>query len=116
MLIEITKSDRRSPVHRPVLMDYIGIKRFNTKGEVVGEARFLGLFTSTVYYQSADRIPFIRRKIARTLSRANYDPLSHNGKALKAILEFYPRDELFQINEEDLFTFSVGMMSLEARP
>ncbi len=115
-LIEITKSNRKSAVHRPVLMDYIAVKRFNDKGEVIGESRFLGLFTSTVYYQSADRIPFIRRKIARTLMRANFDPMSHSGKSLKAILEFYPRDELFQISEEDLLLFSIGLMSLEAKP
>lgn len=115
-LIEITKSNRKSAVHRPVLMDYIAIKRFNERGEVIGESRFLGLFTSTVYYQSADRIPFIRRKIARTLMRANFDPMSHSGKSLKAILEFYPRDELFQISEDDLLSFSIGLMSLEAKP
>lgn len=114
--IQITKSNRRSLIHRPVLMDYIAIKKFDKNGNVVGECRFLGLFTSTVYYQSADNIPYIRRKIARTLERANYDPMSHNGKALKAILEFYPRDELFQINEEDLFSFSIDIMALEARP
>jgi len=97
-------------------MDYIAIKRFDERGEVIGESRFLGLFTSTVYYQSADRIPYIRRKIARTLARANFDPMSHNGKTLKAILEFYPRDELFQISEDDLFRFSIELISLEARP
>lgn len=115
-IIEITKSNRRSIVHRPVLMDYIAIKRYNTEGEVIGERRFIGMFTSMVYYQSAERIPFIRRKISRTLDRANYDPLSHNGKALKAILEFYPRDELFQIDQETLFHFSIGLMALEAKP
>lgn len=115
-LVEVTKSNRKSWVHRPVLMDYISIKRLDASGNIIGECRFLGLFTSTVYYQSADRIPFIRRKIARTLTRANFDPMSYNGKALKAILEFYPRDELFQISEDDLFHFSIGLMSLEARP
>jgi glutamate dehydrogenase len=115
-LIEVTKSNRKSTVHRPVLMDYIAVKRFDERGKVIGESRFLGLFTSTVYYQSADRIPYIRRKIARTLARANFDPMSYNGKSLKAILEFYPRDELFQISEEDLFRFSIGLISLEARP
>lgn len=115
-LIEITKSSRRSIVHRPVLMDYIAIKRFDEKGAIVGERRFLGMFTSMVYYQSAERIPFIRQKIGRALQRANYDPMSHNGKALKAILEFYPRDELFQISQGDLFQFSIGLMALEAKP
>ena len=115
-LIDIMKSNRKSVVHRPVLMDYITVKRFDDRGKVIGECRFLGLFTSTVYYQSADRIPFIRRKISRTLDRANFDPMSHNGKLLKSILEFYPRDELFQISEEDLFRFSIGLMSLESKP
>lgn len=115
-LLEITKANMKSPVHRPIHMDYISIKKFNTKGEVIGENRFLGLFTSKVYYQSADDIPIIRRKIARTLERANFGPVSHNGKVLKTIMEFHPRDELFQISEEDLFTTGMGILSLEARP
>lgn len=115
-LVEITKSNLKSPVHRPTHMDYVSVKRFDENGKVVGENRFLGLFTSRVYYQSADDIPIIRRKIARTLERANFDPVSHNGKALKAIMEFFPRDELFQISEEDLFTTSMGILSLDARP
>jgi glutamate dehydrogenase len=115
-LIEVTKSNRRSSVHRSVLMDYIAIKRYDAKGKLIGERRFLGMFTSMVYYQSAERIPFIRQKISRTLARANYDPMGHNGKALKAILEFYPRDELFQISQDQLYHFSISLMTLEAKP
>ena len=115
-LVEITKSNRRSAIHRPVLMDYIGIKRFDSKGNVIGEARFLGLFTSNVYYQSAGDIPLLRQKITHVLERSEFNPSSHDGKALKAILEFLPRDELFQMSEEDLFETSMGILSLEARP
>ncbi len=115
-LVEVTKSDHRSIVHRSVPMDYIGFKRFDAKGNVIGETRFLGLFTSVVYYQSADQIPFIRRKISHTLQYANFDPTSYNGKTLRAILEFFPRDELFQISEDDLFVWSQGILSLEAQP
>ena len=115
-LLEITKGNMQSPVHRPIHMDYVSVKRFNKKGEVVGENRFLGLFTSRVYYQSADDIPIIRRKIARTLRRANFDPVSHNGKALKAIMEFFPRDELFQIIPDQLFNTGMGILALDARP
>ncbi|MGB1539425.1 MAG: NAD-glutamate dehydrogenase domain-containing protein, partial [Rickettsiales bacterium] len=115
-LLEITKGNKKSPIHRPVHMDYLTVKRFDKKGRVVGENRFLGLFTSKVYYQSADDIPIIRRKIDRVLGRANFDPVSHNGKALKAIMEFFPRDELFQISEEDLFQTGMGILSLDARP
>ena len=115
-LLEITKANMKSPVHRPIHMDYVSIKKFNKKGEVVGENRFLGLFTSKVYYQSADDIPIIRRKIARTLERANFGPVSHNGKAIKAIMEFLPRDELFQIGEDELFNAGMGILSLDSRP
>ncbi len=115
-LMQISKSTQKSIVHRPVLMDYIAIKKFNTDGKVIGERRFLGMFTSIVYYQSTDEIPYIRRKITQTLKRANFDTISHNGKQLKAILEFYPREELFQISLDDLFYFSIGIMSIEARP
>ena len=115
-LIEITKANTRSLVHRPVYMDYVDIKRYDAKGKVIGESRFLGLFTSLAYFQAADNIPFIRRKIERVLARAGYDPVSHNGKALRAILEFYPRDELFQISEDELFETALGILSLEARP
>lgn len=115
-LIEITKTMRTSPVHRPVPMDCIGIKRFNEKGEVIGEARFLGLFTSNVYYQSSEDIPLLRHKIRRILTRADFDPTSHAGKALKAILEFLPRDEIFQMAEDQLLETSLGILALEAKP
>ncbi len=115
-LIEITKSNRRSPVHRPVPMDYIGLKRFDAKGKVIGEARFLGLFTSNVYYQSADHIPLLRQKINKVLERTDFNPTSHDGKALKAILEFLPRDEVFQMSDDDLFETAMGILSLEAKP
>jgi len=115
-LIEVTKSMRKATVHRPVHMDYIGIKRFDGKGNVIGERRFLGLFTSNVYYQSTSDIPFIRRKIEHVVKRAGYDPASHDGKSLKAILEFTPRDELFQFAEDDLFDYALGVLSLEAKP
>ena len=58
----------------------------------------------------------IRRKIARTLAKAGFASMSHDGKALKAILEFLPRDEIFQMTEDELFDCAMGILSLEARP
>lgn len=115
-LIEITKSNRHSLVHRNVPMDYIGIKRFDKKGGVIGEVRFLGLFTSNVYYQSTEEIPLIRHKVARVLENAAFDPASHDGKSLKTILEFLPRDEIFQMSEDEIFETSMGIFALEAKP
>ncbi|MBY0406946.1 MAG: NAD-glutamate dehydrogenase [Rickettsiales bacterium] len=115
-LVEITKSNRRCPVHRPVPMDTIGLKRFDKKGNVIGEARLLGLFTSNVYYQSGEDIPLLRSKIARVLERSDFDPASHDGKALKAIFEFLPRDEVFQMTEDELLQTGMGILALEAKP
>ncbi|MDX1974612.1 MAG: NAD-glutamate dehydrogenase [Rickettsiales bacterium] len=114
-LIEITKSNRPSLVHRPVLMDYIGLKRFDAKGNVVGEARILGLFTSNVYYQSTEAIPFLRTKVAEVLKRSGLSSTSHDGKSLKTILEFLPRDEIFQMTVDELFEIGMGILALEAK-
>ncbi len=115
-LIEITKSNRRSPVHRRVPMDYIALKRFDESGNVIGEIRFLGLFTSNVYYQSTSTIPLLRDKITKMLERSGFAEASHDGKAYSTILEFLPRDEVFQMSEDDLFELSMGILSLEAKP
>jgi glutamate dehydrogenase len=115
-LIEITKSSRRSLVHRPVPMDYIGLKRFDKNGKVIGEERFLGLFTSNVYYQSTEEIPLIRQKVAHVLERSDFESASHDGKSLKTILEFLPRDEIFQMSEDEMFETSMGIHALEAKP
>ena len=39
----------RSRVHRRVYLDYIGVKRFDADGKLIGEFRIVGLFTSTAY-------------------------------------------------------------------
>ncbi|HCR94156.1 MAG TPA: hypothetical protein DIV98_04360, partial [Oceanicaulis sp.] len=44
-------------------MDYIGVKRYDADGNVVGETRFVGLFTAEAYDQMAREVPLIRRKV-----------------------------------------------------
>ncbi len=115
-LLIVTKSTVRSPVHRRVPLDYIGIKRFDRSGKLVGEHRFCGLFTSTAYTQSARTIPYLRRKTDNIIRRAGFDPSSHSGKALVNVLETYPRDELFQIDEDTLYQFALAVLQLDERP
>ena len=114
-LLIVTKSMSRSTVHRPGYLDYIAVKRFNAKGEVSGEDRFLGLFTSTAYSANPAEIPLLRRKIANVVARAGLEPGSHAGKALINILATYPRDELFQTTEDDLLRTAVGILHLGDR-
>src|SRR5262249_4743383 len=106
----------RSGVHRRVHMDYVGVKRFAADGSLIGETRIVGLFTSTAYTRSTGSIPYLRRKIANVLSRAGFDPDGHFGKALVNVLENYPRDELFQIDEELLYQFALAVLQLDERP
>jgi len=115
-LLMITKTDRRATVHRPVHMDSIGIKRFSKHGKTIGAHRFVGLFTSTAYNRSPRDVPVLRQKVAVTVARAGFSPLGHAGKALTNILETYPRDELFQIGEDELLENSLGIMHLHERP
>ncbi|MBS0452228.1 MAG: NAD-glutamate dehydrogenase [Proteobacteria bacterium] len=114
-LLVITKSTSRSTVHRPGYLDYIGIKRFDAAGQVVGEDRFLGLFTHTAYSAIPVEIPLLRKKVADVLLRAGLPPASHSGKALVNILDTYPRDELFQTGGDELLATAVGVLHLEER-
>ena len=50
------------------------------------------------------------------LRRAGFDPDSHSGKALVNVLETYPRDELFQIDEDTLYDFALAILQLDERP
>ncbi len=114
-LLVITKSTARSMVHRPGYLDYIAVKRFDAKGNVSGEDRFLGLFTSTAYSANPADIPLLRRKTAEVVARAGLASGSHAGKALINILSNYPRDELFQTTEDDLLRTSMAILHLGER-
>ncbi len=112
----ITKSDSISRVHRRTVMDYIGIKQFDSNGELSGEIRILGLFTSTAYTSSPRYIPLIRRKIDNVIAKAGLNPRSHSGKGMLNILESFPRDELFQMEADALHDMTIGIIRLEERP
>ena len=114
-LLIVTKSNSRSSVHRPGYMDYVGIKRLDDAGNVVGERRFLGLYTSVAYSRSVTVIPLLRRKVSEVIEAAGVRPNSHRQKSLQAILENYPRDELFQIEAHDLLRIAMGILHLEER-
>jgi glutamate dehydrogenase len=115
-LLIMTKAAVRSRVHRRVHLDYIGVKRFDGDGNLVGECVFCGLLTSTAYTRSVRAIPYLRRKVDHIISRASFDPSSHSGKALVNVLEHYPRDELFQIDEDTLYQFALAILQLDERP
>jgi len=114
-LLIVTKANSRSTIHRLVPLDRIGIKRYDDNGNLIGEDRFLGLFTSAAYSRSVREIPMLRLKAKRTIERAGLDPRSHNGKALVDIIESFPRDEFFQITDAQLYDIARGILLLQER-
>jgi glutamate dehydrogenase len=113
-VLVLTKANSRSTVHRPAYLDYVGVKKFEN-GEVVGERRFLGLYSSAAYTESLTRIPLLRDRAAAVLKRIGFSPMSHDGKALMDTLETYPRDELFHTTVDELAPMAEQAMHARER-
>ncbi|MFO1161780.1 MAG: NAD-glutamate dehydrogenase [Reyranellaceae bacterium] len=113
--ILILKTDRQSLVHRSGPMDCVIVKTYDHDGRVTGERRLVGLFTSAAYHALVHDVPLLRGRIDSLLRRSGFDKHSHDGKALLAILDSYPRDELFQIEEDQLFDHVMGILQLQER-
>ena len=114
-VIEIIKSRYRSKIHRSTNAERIRVQKISTDGKVIGEFRYIGLFTSTAYISSVFTIPLLKNKISRVIENAGYVEGSHNYKDLVSTLESYPRDELFQISENDLLKNATGIVSIAGR-
>jgi glutamate dehydrogenase len=114
-LLNLTKANTPATVHRPSYLDYVGIKRFDDGGRVVGERRFLGLFTQGLYNESPRQIPLLRHKVRRLVERAGLPPGGHAEKDLTSILDTYPRDELVQAREAELYDTAIGILHLQER-
>ncbi len=113
--ILIVKTDRPSLVHRTGPMDCVIVKTYDADGRVTGERRLVGLFTSAAYHATVRDVPLLRGRVDSILRRSGLDVHSHDGKALLAILEAYPRDELFQIDEDTLYDHVLGILQLQER-
>ncbi len=114
-LLLLTKTNSRSRVHRPAYMDYVGIKEFNSNGQVTGEHRFLGLYSASFYNSSTKDIPLLSDKIRRICELSQFDPDTHAFKAFNNIVETYPRDELLQTPEEDMAEIIRGIFQMQER-
>jgi len=113
--ILIVKTDRPSLVHRIGPMDCVIVKTYDADGRMTGERRLVGLFTSAAYHALVQDVPLLRGRVDGILRRSGLDANSHDGKALLAILEAYPRDELFQIEEDTLYDHVLGILQLQER-
>ncbi len=111
-LLSFAKSSKRSKVHRPAYYDYVLIKEFDKAGRVTHMHRFLGLYTSSVYFREALSIPLIRKKVSRALENSGYTKNGHNMKDLMQVINTFPRDELFQISSKSLLDIAIGITKI----
>ncbi|GAB3703988.1 NAD-glutamate dehydrogenase [Nocardiopsis oceani] len=114
-VLVLTKANSRASVYRPKYLDYIGVKKFDAQGNIVGERRFLGLFTSQANTSSISQVPILRRKQAEVLAQAGFEADSYDGKDLIELLETFPREELLQIPVGELYSIVRGVLRLRDR-
>ena len=111
----ITKANTVATVHRATYLDYVGVKTFDAAGNVTGERRFIGLWTSSAYSHSPRDIPVLRHKVQSVIDHFGLKPSSHDNKALVHALETFPRDELFQASVPELVRIVRGVVNLYER-
>ena len=111
-ILVVAKANRRSWIHHAETMDVIAIKRMDDMGNVIGAHRFLGLFSGDAYAMSPRQIPLLRQKVRDVAARAALRPRSHSAKSLRYILETFPRDELFQSSEDELYNTVMGVLGM----
>ena len=114
--ISVAKANMRSTVHRPQHADVIATRVLGPDGRITGVRLFLGLFAAAAYNRNPLSIPLLRGKVDRILDAAGVSPYSHDGRALRNILDTWPRDELFQANEAEILEGARLALDLSIRP
>ena len=115
LLLRVSKSIHKSLVHRRASLDTFAIKRFDAKGQVIGESIFCGLFTSKAVDESALNIPFLGGKIASILKQSGLEKNSHAYRNLEHVIDTYPREELFEASIPDLARITLDIVKIQQR-
>ncbi|MCK6555099.1 NAD-glutamate dehydrogenase [Candidatus Binatia bacterium] len=110
-LLIVSKTTAESPIHRRAHMDYIGLKEINANGMVVGERRFLGLFTAKAYAEDPAAIPLLREKLAAVIEATEAAPDSHDYKAIVRTFSEMPRVALLASSARELTVDVAGIVA-----
>lgn len=112
-VLMLSKSSRVAPIHRPVYMDFLGIHKFDDKGTLIGEYRFIGLFTPQAYQLSVQQIPLLREKANKIMAIADLPVNGHAYHKMMHVINSLPRDDLFQASVEELYPIISGIAQLQ---
>jgi glutamate dehydrogenase len=96
-------------------MIYVGLKRVDERGRVIGEDRIVGLFAQKAYAQPASTTPVLRRKLQRILELEDVVDHSHDERTLRTLFEAFPKHELFAASTEHLRRTLVSLMEAQRR-
>lgn len=102
-----------SKVHRNANMDVIYVRNSDNTQFIA----LIGFFTSAVYHQNVMDIPIIHDKIRSAL--AKHTRLIDSGYVRKEVIaqmQEYPRTELFQMNDDDLYSLIHSIISVILLP
>lgn len=114
-LFAASRADAEADVYRPVRPTVVALRRFDAAGRVVGEARFVGLFSAEARRASVTAIPYVRDRVGAVIERSGYVPNSHAFRTLRNVLETFPRDELFEMSRAPLYDLAMGIVALQDR-
>lgn len=114
-VLVLTEANSRSRVMRRGYMDYVGVKTYDEQGKIVGERRFVGLWTPRLDTTSALEVPVIRTKVRNILRRSGLGRDTHAGDELLGALESYPRDDLFHASTDEIFSTVMQVIDLQEK-
>ena len=115
-LVVISKTNSETTIHRAARMDYIGVRRVDAEGNMVGELRMVGLFTSKITTEPARLIPIVRRKLDSITRWEDLFAGSHDHKAVVALFDSFPKDELFAAPAQELRHVIMTLLGMAESP
>ncbi|MFE0024145.1 NAD-glutamate dehydrogenase [Amycolatopsis sp. NPDC059021] len=114
-LLVLTQASAPSTVHRPVYPYYVGVKTFDAEGNVTGEHRFLGMFTTTALHENVLDIPVVCNRVREVIHRAGFPMESFSGQRMLEVLQNWPRADLFSADSDSLYATTTGAITLSDR-
>ncbi|MFV0451713.1 MAG: NAD-glutamate dehydrogenase [Propioniciclava sp.] len=97
--VVIARDSRVSPVHRPRYLDYVGVRVRDAAGRVVGEHRFLGLWSARALAAPVENIPVVTQLVGRVQTTLGVLPQTHDAQVFAEAVAAVPLEEWLQRDE-----------------
>ena len=115
-LLSVSRTDALCTVHRPTRMTCIAVRTYAPDGSVRGEERIIGLFAEAAYRETVTETPYLSQRAESVISGSGFAADSHSGRAVRAALESFPRNDLFEIDPAELYDVVLGIAGMQDRP